>query len=104
MTQTQIFDADVEAVEVEGLVLFTHEGKTRKGQRTPIIDKLDMVDAGFEAGFDFTMEVRLSQFVAPERAPANLDEITIDNVEYCIVGTTPDQLGIVNHYAVKQKS
>lgn len=104
MTQTQQFDADVMATEPEGQVNFLFQGKSFIGQLTPIVDKLGMVDAGYELTFDFTMEVRLSQFVSPLRAPANTDIITISNAEYCIVGTSPDQFGVVNHYAVKQKS
>ena len=103
------FDADVAAIEpeadVNGPLVFRYQGKEFNGQKTSIVDKLAMADAGFEPGFDFSMEVRKKQFtdlnIIP---PANNDTITISDTEYCIVGTTPDQFGIVNHYAVKQKS
>jgi hypothetical protein len=104
MTQTQQFDADVQATEPEGLVPFTYAGKSYICQRTPIVDKQMMVEAGFELGFDFTIEVRLSQFVTPDRAPANSEHIFIGDTEYVINGTTPDQYGVVTHYAVKQVS
>lgn len=104
MTQAQQFDADVAAIEPEGEITFVYQGKEYIGQRTPIVDKLGMVDAGFELGFDFTMEVRTSQFPDGILPPTNLDIIEINHVPYCIVGTTPDQFGVVNKYAVKQKS
>lgn len=104
MTQKQQFDADVLATEPEGELTFTYNGKPYIGQRTPILDKQVMVENGFELGFDFTMESRNSQFVAPDRAPANTDIVKIDDVEYRIVATTPDQFGVVNHYALKQVS
>jgi hypothetical protein len=104
MTQTSQFDADVAATETEGELTFLYEGKPYIAQRTPIVDKLTMDDAGFEQGFDFTMEVRRSQFVFPIRPPSNLATIKIGEIEYQIVGTTPDQFGVVNTYAVKQKT
>lgn len=104
MTQTQQFDSDVAAVEPEGQINFLFQGKSFICQRVPILDKLGMVDAGFEEGFDFSIEVRNSQFVASLRAPVNADIITIGDTQYTIVATSPDQFGVVTHYAVKQYS
>ena len=104
MTQSQQFDADVASVERDALVIFEFEGREYTCQRTPIVDKLGMVEAGFELSFDFTIEVRVSQFPAGIKPPVNTNIITIDRVEYRIVQTTPDQFGVVNHYALKQVS
>lgn len=104
MSQAAQFDADVAAVETDLPVTFTFAGKSYVGQKTPIVDKLGMADAGFEPGVDFILEVRLSQFTGNDRAPGNLDIIEIGDTEYCIKQTTPDQSGIVVTYGVQQKS
>jgi hypothetical protein len=102
MTMQEQMEADVLATENDGGFQFLFQGKPFIAQRTPVVGKLAMADSGFEANFDFTMEVRLSQFVSPLRAPVNEDVIQINDVDYRIVGSSPDQYGIVNHYAVKQ--
>lgn len=102
MTQTQQFDADVQAVEPEGTVAFTYEGKPYIGQMPPIQSKLMMDDAGFELIVDVMMDVRLSQFVAPIRAPAETEVILIGDVQYRVAGVAPDQYGIVTRLGLKQ--
>lgn len=109
MTQTQQFDADVIATEpesagVDGLLNCKFQGSAFIGQRTPILAKLQMTDAGYELDFDFAMEVRNSQFTSPKRPPANTEVIEIGAMEYRIVATSPDQFGVVTHYAVKQNT
>lgn len=109
MTQTQQFDADVQATEPEsagpdGLLNCKFQGASFIGQRMPILAKLAMTDAGFELDHDFAMEVRSSQFVAPLRPPANTETIQIGDTEFRIVASSPDQFGIVTHYAVKQST
>jgi len=104
MTFKEQCEADVLAIEPEGQLTFVYAGKEYVGQRTPIVDKLGMVENGFELSFDFTMEVRTSQFTGNIRPPANTEIIEIAHVEYRIVATTPDQYAVVNHYALKQVS
>lgn len=104
MTQTQQFDADVAGIEPEGAVPFLYEGKPYIGQMPPVQSKLMMADAGFELNVDVIMDVRLSQFVAPQRAPAETEVILIGNVEYRIAGVAPDQYGIVSRYGLKQNT
>lgn len=113
------FDADVAAVEGDALVIFKFEGKEYTGQRTPVRSVLQMVEAGFELGYDFTLDVRPSQFDSTkgERPPNNTEVIVIcdaapsasegqrvTEIEYRIVSVTPDQFGVVNIYALKQET
>jgi|SRR6185312_9858578 len=104
MTLNEQFDADVLATENEGGEQFLFQGRPFVCQRTPATGKLVMVDAGYELDFDLTIEVRTAQFQAPLRPPTNTDVITIDDVDYHVVMTMPDQFGIVNHYALKQET
>jgi hypothetical protein len=104
MTQTQQFDADVAAVEPEGTIAFLFQGKPYIGQMPPIQSKLEMVEEGFELNTDVLMDVRLSQFVAPLRAPGETDVILIADVEYRVAGIAPDQYGIVSRYGLKQNT
>lgn len=108
ITNVSQFDADVAAIEseaaVNGPLVFRYLGKEYVGQRTPIIDKMVMDDAGFLPGFDFEMDVRASQFVSPLTPPNNSDVIEIGDTKYRIASTTPDQYGIVIRYTVKEES
>lgn len=107
------FDADVAAVEGDALMFFLFKGKQYIGQRTPVVDMLQMEDAGWHQKFDCTLEVRTSQFPGGnEIPPAHNDEIqeqiqqpngSFNNGNtYRVVSVTPDQLGVVNHYALKE--
>jgi hypothetical protein len=104
MTQTEQFEADVAAIEPEGLITFQFEGKDYVCQKTPLMDKLAMADAGMEEGIDFSIDVRASQFTAARPAPSNTEAIVIANVEYRIATTSRDQYGVVITYGVKQST
>lgn len=107
MSQTTQFDADVAAVEPEMPVTFRIDGKEFTGQRTPIVDRQQMVDAGFEQTYDFTLIVRVSAFAAKElptvqSEPEIFDSIKGEWTAYRIVSAAPSQDGVTVEYAVRQ--
>ncbi len=96
--------AGVETVDSAFAITFIHAGKSYVGQRTPIAGRLQMQDPGFEQLFDFTLEVRTSQFVSPCTPPNEQDVILIDDAEYRVASVTPDQAGVVITYALKSNT
>ena len=91
---TDIFDADVAAVETELPAPFTFKGKAYTGSKTQTIDSLEMEDAGFTQKFDFELDVRKSIFgsVTP---PGKNDEIGMAPLTYRVERVTPSQDGVM---------
>lgn len=108
--QTVQFDADVQAVEPEMPVAFKFNGIEYTGQRTPIMDRQAMEDAGFAQAFDFQLIVRVSEFVAPVKPMRNHDTVEIldslrgEWIGYNINSVQPSQDGVTITYNVVQKT
>lgn len=87
---TDIFDADVAAVEPELPVIFLFKTKEYTGSKTQTLDSLEMEDAGFTQKYDFELDVRTLIFgtVSP---PGKNDEIIIASVSYRVLKVTLSQ-------------
>lgn len=86
-------------------VRFKHAGKEYTGQRTPIIDRQDMVDAGYEQTFDFLLIVRVSEFDGKPMPAVHAeieicDELQDKWIPCRIELSTPDQAGVTVQYGV----
>lgn len=104
--QTEQFDADIEAVEPEMPVSFRIAEKEYTGQRTSIVDKQAMVDAGYEQAFDFLLLVRVALFTTAADLPKVNSDIEIYDVlrgtwiTYTIASASPSQDGVAIQYAL----
>lgn len=110
---TEQFSADIEAVEPDMPVSFRFNGKVYVGQKTPVVENLQMEDAGFSQRIDFDLIVRVNQFAAatpPVAPPINNSEIELQDpllgkwVAYNINQVTPSQDGVAIQYAIEQKT
>lgn len=104
---TEQFDADVAAVETDLPVTIRIDGKTYTAQRTPIIDRQTMVDAGFDQTFDFQIVVRTAAFAPGNPPPVNSDievEVGGEFVEYHIESATPAQDGVTVTYGIRENT
>lgn len=95
---TDIFDADVAAIEPDMPVYFVFKGKTLLGQRTQIADNQLAADAGFVQVYDFELLVRVA--ILPTPAPVINDVIKIGVTDYRIDKITPSQDGVMVTYSM----
>ena len=106
--QTVQFAADVAAIEPECPVTFRANALTYTGQRTPVMDRQAMEDAGFAQSFDFQLIVRTGIFIAPIKPLKVQDEIEVYDdlrrewIAYRVVSREPSQDGVTITYSVAQ--
>jgi len=107
--QTDQFAADVAAVEPECPVQFRVNAIEYTGQRTPVMDRQAMEDAGFAQSFDFQLIVRREIFVSPVKPLKVQDNLEIYDalrrewMPYRVVSREPSQDGVTITYSVVQQ-
>jgi hypothetical protein len=100
--QVAFYGSDIAAVEPEMPVSFLSNGVAYVGQSIPVEWQLGMEDAGYQEQFDFTLSVRLGQFViAGVDVPQPEATIVIAGVTYRIVKATTDQAGVAVQWQMK---
>lgn len=102
---TDIFSADVAAIEPDLPVQFFFKGKEYTGSKTQTVDSIEMQDAGFQQKYDFELFVRANAWGTVTPPIINDPEaIMIRSIRYRVEQITPSQDDVGSVYHMVQRT